>query len=92
MSKERLASVTIKSQQGLHARPATAIAQLLKKYSSQVRLDCGENSADGRSVLEMLMLAAKEGARIDLRVTGEDADEALNALIQAFDSGLEEAR
>ena len=81
--------VRITNPQGLHLRPAAAFAQLVAETGCRVRVRSGQALADGRSVLELAMLAAPKGALLAITVDGEGCVEALAALtklVAEFDS------
>lgn len=67
---------------GLHARPATVFVQKAMEFQSDVQV-CNLSTnmtADGKSVLSMLMLAAPVGTRIRITVDGQDAGPAMDSL------------
>lgn len=78
--------VKIKNALGLHARPATAIARLLQMYKSSVSFTCRKETINARSIMSILMLAASKNTQIVITVDGDDAEEALNKLVEAFES------
>ena len=67
---------------GLHARPATVFVQKALEFQSDVQVCNLSNNmtADGKSVLSMLMLAAPVGTRIRITVDGQDASQAMTSL------------
>ncbi len=81
-------SVVLKNKYGLHARPATLIAQTAKPFSSEISLEKDGQVVDAKSIFGMLTLAAECGATLTLRARGEDANEAvakLSSVIESFD-------
>lgn len=75
---------------GLHARPSLAIATAIRPFDAKVTIHSGDRTADASSVLEILTLGAAQGADLELRATGPEAEEALEALVRLFadDFGL----
>ena len=72
--------VTIANKLGLHARPAMQFVDLANQFRSDVRVQSfGEEpgEADGKSVMQMIILAAVEGTRLRIVAEGEDADAAV---------------
>ena len=65
---------------GLHMRPAGRIMELANKFKSNIRLGCADRSANAKSILEMLSLAAPPGSELLFEAEGSDAEEALNAI------------
>lgn len=73
-------SVRITNKYGLHARPAMQFVEIATRFASDVRLVRGDKSADAKSIMEVLMLAAESGTDLLIKAEGEDADEAVEAL------------
>ena len=77
---------------GIHARPASVFVQTATGFASDVsvtNLDTS-NTADGKSVMSMLMLSAPQGTRIRLDVSGEDAVVAMETLSRLIEEGFNE--
>jgi phosphotransferase system HPr (HPr) family protein len=72
--------VTVMDPQGLHMRPAAAFAQRARQFRSDVTIRRDDRSVNGKSQLDLLLLAAEPGAQLVLEVTGEDAPDALVVL------------
>ncbi len=70
----------ISNELGLHFRAAAIIVRTAKGFRSQISLSCGKASADARSVLDLLTLAATKGSQVSVSAEGEDAAEAVEAL------------
>lgn len=69
---------------GLHARPASQLAESVSRFSSAVTLGCGRNAhvADARSVLSLISADIRRGDPCVLRVTGDDEDAAFASLVE----------
>ena len=76
--------------QGLHARPADQLAREARKWQSRIELLNDSQRVDGKSILEVLTLAAEAGTRLVVEVTGPDAHEALEAIGTLFDRNFNE--
>lgn len=74
-------SFIVKNDKGLHTRPATEIVKCLAKFKSNITLQYGELTVNGKSLLGIMMLAAECGASINVEVCGEDAKECLKTLL-----------
>ncbi len=70
----------IKNKFGLHARPSASFVQTASRFCSHIKVEKGGQVADGKSILDLMMLAAAQGTCITVKVNGEDAQEALKAL------------
>ncbi len=84
------ATYVIKNKMGVHARPAADIAKLVGKHKSEVTLQAGAKKANGKSVLMLTTLGAKQGTEVTLTVTGEDEAEVFAQLDDMFKNGFYE--
>lgn len=76
----------IENELGLHLRAAGKFAQAAGQFASEVWVCKDGVEVNGKSIMGVLSLAAGRGTKIKLRITGKDADgamQALAALIQA---------
>jgi phosphocarrier protein FPr len=80
----------IDSPHGLHARPATALVEIAKGFDATIRVRHGDRVGDAKSLIGLLNLGIDSGATIRVMAEGPDADEALTALREAIEQGLEE--
>ncbi len=80
----------IDSPHGLHARPATVLAEIAKSFASEVRVRYGDRVASAKSLVALLKLGVEGGASVRVMAEGNDADRALAALREAVEAGLEE--
>lgn len=72
--------VTIQNKLGLHARPAMQFVDIANQFQSGVKVWKGDQVVDGKSIMQMMMLAATEGTPLRIVAEGEDAERALEAL------------
>lgn len=81
--------IVVLNKLGLHARPAMQFVDLANSFASDITVHkFGEEpgEADGKSVMQMIILAATEGTKMRIDATGEDAEEAAIKLAELFDS------
>ena len=78
--------VTVTNPQGLHLRPAAAFAQLARQFQSQVSVVRVDRTVNGKSQLDLLLLAAEPGTELEVVVVGADADSALRQLAELLAS------
>ncbi|MDO6586813.1 phosphoenolpyruvate--protein phosphotransferase [Salipiger sp. 1_MG-2023] len=83
-------TATIRGAHGLHARPATALVDIAKRFDAEIQLRHGERSGNAKSLISLLRLGAEKGAEITVSAEGPQAAEALDALRAAFAAGLED--
>ena len=83
-------AITIQNRLGLHARPAMAFVDVANGFSADVRVVKGNQEVDGKSIMQMMMLAATKGTQLLVRAKGDDAQPALEALRQLVDRKFDE--
>lgn len=84
------ANVQVVNPHGMHLRPADLFARTAMRYKSKVCVTFEGQQVDGRSIVELLMLAARQGSQLSICTTGEDADDALKALVELVEQGFGE--
>lgn len=72
--------VEICNKLGLHARAAARFVHTASRYRAQIQIERDGQAVDGKSILGLLLLAATKGAMLGIKATGEDEEEAVNAL------------
>jgi phosphocarrier protein HPr len=79
----------IRNRLGLHARAAAKFVQTASRFKSAVKIRKNGEEVDGKSILGILLLAASQGTRLTIAVSGEDEADALAAVedlvIRLFD-------
>ena len=66
------------------------LAREARKWQSTIELVSKSQRVDGKSILEVLTLAAEEGTKLVVEASGPDAAEALSAIVRLFDSNFHE--
>lgn len=69
------------NERGLHTRPSTELARYASGFQSEIFLYYQDWKVNAKSILGILMLAANRGAKIRIEATGDDAREAVAALL-----------
>ncbi len=77
--------IVVKHENGLHLRPLSEIVQLAQKFSSEVMIRKGDRTVDGKVMLDLLTLAAEQGAVLVLEARGADAEQAVDAIVALFE-------
>lgn len=90
MSESFIGTVEIRNKLGLHARAAAKLVDLANKYKSYIEVSKDGQSADAKSIMGVLLLCGQRGARLTIRATGVDAEDALEALRTLVASGFGE--
>ena len=70
----------IKNSEGLHMRPAMKFVDIANRFESEINVSNGEMNVNGKSIMQISMLAATCGTKLKVTATGPDAREAIDAL------------
>jgi len=73
-------TVQIKNADGLHMRPAMQFVDVASRFKSEISVSNDETAVDGKSIMQMSMLAATYGTKLKIKAQGSDAFEAIEAL------------
>jgi phosphocarrier protein HPr len=76
--------VVVPWPEGLHLRAVANLARSTGSLRSSIWLKIGERSADVRSILSVLMLAASMGAVLEVEAVGDDEDHAIKTVELVF--------
>ncbi len=74
-------TITIQNKLGLHARSASAFVKTVSSFGSSVSVTNQHATANGKSIMSMMMLQAGLGTDIHLTIEGEDEQDALSAIV-----------
>jgi phosphocarrier protein HPr len=85
------ANVTISNKLGLHARASAKFTKLAGTFRSEVSMARGERSVNAKSIMGVMMLAAGLGTEVQIEVTGEDEQAAMDALLALINAKFGEA-
>jgi len=74
-------SVTISNKLGLHARASAKLTKLAGSFPCEVWLSRGDRRVNAKSIMGVMMLAAGIGVSVDLETSGEQEQQAMDALV-----------
>jgi phosphocarrier protein HPr len=77
---------TVGPEEGLHGRPAAQFVKTAKQFSSKIVVVKGEREVNAKSPLKLMTLGTKRGDKVVIRAEGDDAEEAVNALVEFISS------
>ncbi|MBX3354796.1 MAG: HPr family phosphocarrier protein [Phycisphaeraceae bacterium] len=86
------ARIVIQNKLGLHARPAMTFTETASRFQASVtvrRCD-GDETVDGKSIMQMLLLAGTQGTELEICVDGTDEAAALDALVTLVNRRFDE--
>ena len=76
--------VVVPWREGLHLRTAAALVRAAQNFRSTILLKSGGKIADLRSILSILALCATMGTTLTVEASGDDEQDATQAIEQAF--------
>ena len=81
----RRETVVIDNKLGLHARAAARFVETASAFESDIEVNSGENTVNGKSIMGLMMLAAARGSTVEIIVRGRDEENALMALVKLIE-------
>lgn len=85
------AEVEIVNKLGLHARASAKLTQLAGSFPCEVWMERGNRRINAKSIMGVMMLAAGKGATVKIDTAGDQAEEALQAILQLIANRFGEA-
>ena len=83
-------TATIVNPLGMHARPAAEFVKVASRFRANVEVKKDDLVVNGKSIMGVMMLAAERGAPLVIKTDGDDADEAMQALLALVADGFNE--
>lgn len=84
------ARTTIANRLGLHARAATQLVSCASGFASSIWISLGSRRVNGKSIMGVLTLAATTGSEVLIEADGEDAEEAVAAIVKLIENRFNE--
>ncbi len=75
------AETEIVNKLGLHARASAKLTQLAGSFPCEVWMEKNGRRINAKSIMGVMMLAAGKGSSVSVDTVGEQADEALAAIL-----------
>lgn len=76
--------IEVTNKLGLHARAAAKVVNTAHKFASTITLTYDDRDADAASIMALMTLAAAKGSVLIAKADGEDADQAMSAIVELF--------
>ncbi len=80
----------VMNRAGLHARPAALIVQTASQFEATVFIEKDSEKINAKSIMGLLTMGAAYGTELAISAEGSDEENAVNALIELFESRFEE--
>lgn len=85
-------TVEIVNQRGLHARASAKFVKTAAAFEAEVTVSKDGTTVDARSIMGLMMLAAGQGAEIEIAAEGPEAKAALDALTALVEARFDEEK
>lgn len=83
-------NLIVKNRAGIHARPASIIAQAANKFECEISLIYGDSVVNAKSIMGVITMAAAYNTTLILQTEGPDEQEAADMIVELFESKFEE--
>lgn len=82
--------IEIINKLGLHARAAAKLVSTASRFGSRVEIQFAGQTADAKSIMAVMMLAASKGSQVVIRTEGDDEQAAMDAVIGLINNYFDE--
>ena len=82
----RVEKIVLENETGLHARPATELAKIAMKYKCNITLSANGKTVNVKQPLMIMSAGIKEKTELELVCDGEDEQDAMAEIKNAFES------
>lgn len=83
-------TVTLLTEDGLHARPAGLLVKIAGQFQSKVELSANGMTKNAKSIMSLMSMGLKGGEEILLKADGDDAAQAIDTIKKLFESRFQE--
>ncbi len=80
------ARAVIRNQRGLHARASAKLVEAAARFSSHITVGKDGQCVDASSIMGLMLLAAGKGSEVEISAAGEDAREAMTAILALIEA------
>ena len=82
--------IILKNKLGLHARPSSMLAKTAMGFEAEFLIKKDDEEVNGKSVINLMMLAAPMGTTFSLTTNGTDEKELMESIIELFNRKFDE--
>ena len=83
-------TITIQNKLGIHARAAMKIIDLAGRFHSNIDIEYQQKCIDAKDMLNVMSLAVPKGDTITLIISGDDAEQAMEAMTSLINRKFDE--
>jgi phosphocarrier protein len=82
--------ITIVNRLGMHARPAALFVKIASRFRCEIWVKKEDEEVNGKSIMGLMMLAAGQGSKLQVRCEGPDAESAMKEIEQLVNGRFNE--
>ncbi|MBL4674453.1 MAG: HPr family phosphocarrier protein [Arenicella sp.] len=82
--------IEIVNKLGLHARASAKLVSAAARFGSRVEVEFGPHTADAKSIMSVMMLAASVGSLVIVKTDGADEQAAMDAVTALINNYFDE--
>ncbi|MDC9719954.1 MAG: HPr family phosphocarrier protein [Gammaproteobacteria bacterium] len=82
--------ITIINKLGLHARAAAKLVGVAGRHGCSIEIGSDGKMVDAKSIMSVMLLAASQGTVLDLKVSGDGAQEAFDDVFELVNNYFDE--
>ena len=82
--------IEIINKLGIHARASAKLVSTAARFASRIEVQFGSHTADAKSIMSVMMLAASVGSIVTLRTDGSDEQAAMDAVSALINNYFDE--
>jgi phosphocarrier protein len=82
--------IEIVNKLGLHARASAKLVSTAARFGCRVEVEFGSHTADAKSIMSVMMLAASVGSVVVVRTNGADEQAAMDAVTALINNYFDE--
>ena len=82
--------ITIVNRLGMHARPAALFVKIASRFRCEIWVKKEDEEVNGKSIMGLMMLAAGQGSKLQVRCEGPDAESAMQEIEQLVNGRFNE--
>jgi phosphocarrier protein len=83
-------AITVSNRLGLHARASAKLTKLAGAFPCEVWISRNGRRVNAKSIMGVMMLAAGVGSPVELETSGEQEQEAMQAITALFNNKFDE--
>jgi len=91
-SKVITRGTSVKNELGMHARPASKIAQIAETALSGVWISTSSTKVDATSIIDILTLCAVKGTKVVIEIENQEDIMILDQIVEFFEIGFGEIK